>query len=148
MHCTACGTKNPEGAKFCIECGGSFQHCCPSCGVGNPPQAKFCAECGTTLQPLAPSLRTLGSRCDARSAERRQLTVMFCDLVDSTALAEQLDPEEWRAVVREYQRVSAIVIRHFEGYIAQYLGDGLLVYFGYPVAHEDDALRAARAGLD
>jgi predicted ATPase/class 3 adenylate cyclase len=83
-----------------------------------------------------------------RGAERRQLTVMFCDLVGSTALSEQLDPEEWRAVVREYQRVSAEVIRHFEGYIAQYLGDGLLVYFGYPVAHEDDAQRAARAGLE
>jgi len=73
---------------------------------------------------------------------------MFCDLVGSTALSEQLDPEEWRAVVREYQRVSAEVIRHFEGYIAQYLGDGLLVYFGYPVAHEDDAQRVARAGLE
>src|SRR5215472_8564492 len=80
-------------------------------------------------------------------AERRQLTVLFCDLVDSTALATQLDPEELRAVVRAYQATCARVIARFEGHIAQYLGDGLLVYFGYPRAHEDDAQRAVRAGL-
>ena len=80
-------------------------------------------------------------------AERRQLTVLFCDLVDSTALASQLDPEELREVVRAYQDTCAKVIARFEGHIAQYLGDGLLVYFGYPLAHEDDAQRAVRAGL-
>jgi class 3 adenylate cyclase/predicted ATPase len=80
-------------------------------------------------------------------AERRQLTVLFCDLVDSTVLASQLDPEELRAVVQAYQATCAKVIARFEGHIAQYLGDGLLVYFGYPLAHEDDAQRAVRAGL-
>jgi class 3 adenylate cyclase len=83
----------------------------------------------------------------APDAERRQLTVLFCDLVDSTVLASQLDPEEWREVVRAYQEACAKVIARFEGHIAQYLGDGLLVYFGYPYAHEDDAQRAVRAGL-
>src|SRR5262245_14167247 len=77
-------------------------------------------------------------------AERRQLTVLFCDLVESTALASQLDPEELREVVRAYQDTCAKVIARFEGHIAQYLGDGLLVYFGYPLAHEDDAQRAVR----
>src|SRR4030095_14238906 len=81
-------------------------------------------------------------------AERRQLTVMFCDLVDSTLLANQLDPEDWRAVVRAYQETAAAVVQRFDGYIAQYLGDGLLVCFGYPQAHEDDARRAVRTGLD
>jgi predicted ATPase/class 3 adenylate cyclase len=80
-------------------------------------------------------------------AERRQLTVMFCDLVDSTVLAGQLDPEDLREVVRAYQETCAKVIARYEGHIAQYLGDGLLVYFGYPLAHEDDAQRAVRAGL-
>jgi class 3 adenylate cyclase len=80
-------------------------------------------------------------------AERPQLTVLFCDLVDSTVLASQLDPEEWRAVVRAYQATCTKVIARYEGHIAQYLGDGLLVYFGYPLAHEDDAQRAVRAGL-
>jgi class 3 adenylate cyclase/predicted ATPase len=80
-------------------------------------------------------------------AERRQLTVMFCDLVGSTPLAEQLDPEDLREVVRAYQEACAKVITRFDGWIAQYLGDGLLVYFGYPLAHEDDPQRAVRAGL-
>jgi predicted ATPase/class 3 adenylate cyclase len=80
-------------------------------------------------------------------AERRQLTVMFCDLVDSTHLSGQLDPEDLRAVLRAYQQTSAEVIQHYEGHIAQYLGDGLLVYFGWPQAHEDDAQRAVHAGL-
>src|SRR5438552_17961542 len=80
-------------------------------------------------------------------AERRQLTVMFCDLVDSTALSGQLDPEDLREVVRAYQQVCAEVITRFDGHIAQLLGDGLLVYFGYPQAHEDDAQRAVRTGL-
>jgi TOMM system kinase/cyclase fusion protein len=83
----------------------------------------------------------------APEAERRQLTVLFCDLVDSTVLASQLDPEDWREVVRAYQETCAKVIARYEGHIAQYLGDGLLVYFGYPQAHEDDAQRAVRAGL-
>src|SRR5439155_3101095 len=81
------------------------------------------------------------------AAERRQLTVMFCDLVGSTALSAQLDPEELREVEREYQRRCATVIRRFEGYLAKYIGDGLLMYFGYPMAHDDDAPRAVRAGL-
>jgi class 3 adenylate cyclase/predicted ATPase len=80
-------------------------------------------------------------------AERRQLTVLFCDLVDSTALSSQLDPEDLREVVRAYQQVCSAVITQFDGHIAQLLGDGLLVYFGYPQAHEDDAQRAVRAGL-
>src|SRR5215471_4820766 len=80
-------------------------------------------------------------------AERRQLTVMFCDLVDSTHLSSQLDPEEYREVVRAYQRVCTEVIQRYDGHIAQLLGDGLLIYFGFPVAHEDDAQRAVRTGL-
>jgi class 3 adenylate cyclase len=83
----------------------------------------------------------------APEAERRQLTVLFCDLVDSTVLASQLDPEDLRQVIQVYQDTCAKVIARFEGHIAQYLGDGLLVYFGYPRAHEDDAQRAGRAGL-
>jgi predicted ATPase/class 3 adenylate cyclase len=87
---------------------------------------------------------------DARpsEAERRQLTVMFCDLVDSTALSEKLDPEELRELVRAYQAACAEVIDRFAGSIAQYLGDGILTYFGYPTAHEDDAARAVHAGLE
>ena len=82
-----------------------------------------------------------------QEAERRQLTVLFCDLVDSTRLASRLDPENLREVVMAYQATGVEVLQRFDGYIAQYLGDGLLVYFGYPQAHEDDAQRAVRASL-
>ena len=104
---------------------------------------------GDAEPPAAPHTRTASPAVapPPTEAERRQLTVLFCDLVDSTALAGQLDPEELREVVRAYQDTCAKVIARFEGHIAQYLGDGLLVYFGYPLAHEDDAQRAVRAGL-
>jgi class 3 adenylate cyclase/predicted ATPase len=95
-------------------------------------------------QEASPALRATAPPPDA---ERRHLTVLFCDLVDSTVLARQLDPEDLREVVRAYQDTCAKVIARFDGHIAQYLGDGLLVYFGYPLAHEDDAQRAVRAGL-
>src|SRR5947207_3359552 len=80
-------------------------------------------------------------------AERRQLTVMFCDLVGSTALAARLDPEDLREVIAAYHRAVAEIIEGFDGFVAKYMGDGVLVYFGYPQAHEDDAERAVRAGL-
>jgi class 3 adenylate cyclase/predicted ATPase len=80
-------------------------------------------------------------------AERRQITVMFCDLVGSTALSERLDPEDMRAVISAYRRAAGEVAERYQGHVAQYLGDGLMVYFGWPVAHEDDAIRAVHAGL-
>jgi class 3 adenylate cyclase/predicted ATPase len=95
----------------------------------------------SSTQPPAPNTQR-------SEAERRQLTVLFCDLVGSTALSEQLDLEELREIVQAYQQTCAEVIHRYEGHIAQYLGDGVLVYFGYPVAHEDDAARAVRAGLE
>ena len=82
------------------------------------------------------------------SAERRQVTVMFCDLVGSTALSARMDPEDLREVIAAYHRCAAEIVRRFGGFVAQYLGDGVLVYFGYPQAHEDDAERAVRTGLE
>jgi class 3 adenylate cyclase len=82
-----------------------------------------------------------------REAERRQLTVLFCDLVGSTELSARLDPEEMREVIRAYQHAVAAEVGRFEGHVAKFMGDGVLAYFGYPKAHEDDAERAVRAGL-
>ena len=82
------------------------------------------------------------------TAERRQVTVMFSDLVGSTALSARMDPEDLREVISAYQKCVAETVRHFGGFVARYLGDGVLVYFGYPHAHEDDAERAVRAGLE
>jgi Adenylate and Guanylate cyclase catalytic domain len=108
-----------------------------------PPQSSLSPPTYATpsVEPASP---VVTSRTP--EAERRQLTVMFCDLVDSTELSSQLDPEDYRDMVRAYQRVCSEVITRFDGHIAQLLGDGLLVYFGYPQAHEDDAQRAVRTG--
>jgi class 3 adenylate cyclase len=117
-------------------------------GASAPPESIASPE--PREEPhAAPSTPAASSSAQSHTpdAERRQLTVLFCDLVDSTPLASQLDPEDLREVVRAYQEACAKVIARFEGHIAQYLGDGLLVYFGYPLAHEDDAQRAVRAGL-
>ena len=81
-------------------------------------------------------------------AERRQITVMFCDLVGSTALSEKLDPEDLRGLMQAYQKACGDVVERYEGHVAQYLGDGLMTYFGWPAAHEDDAQRAVQAGLE
>src|SRR5215813_13579997 len=88
-----------------------------------------------------------GDAAPRSDAERRQLTVMFCDLVGSTALSARLDPEDLREVIGAYHRAVADVVRSYDGFVAKYMGDGVLAYFGYPRAHEDDAERAIRAGL-
>src|SRR5215471_8992306 len=166
MRCPSCGFANSDGMHFCGHCGTKLPTPCPACRFTNPADHRFCGNCGARLpEPAAPPSPPSPARQDDQpatqttpvgsrpathhppEAERRQLTVLFCDLVNSTALASQLDPEELRAVVRAYQDTCAKVIGRFEGHIAQYLGDGLLVHFGYPRAHEDDAQRAVRAGL-
>jgi class 3 adenylate cyclase len=90
------------------------------------------------VQPKRPS---------GHEGERRHLTVLFCDLVGSTAISAQLDPEEWRETVASYHRAAAEAITRFDGHVAKYLGDGVMAYFGWPEAHDNDAERAARAGL-
>jgi class 3 adenylate cyclase len=99
--------------------------------------------------PVAGPVHQLSPRqLPTDTAERRQLTVLFCDLVDSTSLGARLDPEDYSEVIQAYQACVTRVIERFDGFVAKYMGDGALSYFGYPCAHEDDAERAVRAGLD
>jgi len=112
---------------------------CPSCGFANVAAARFCANCGKALE---------GATATPEVVERRQLTVLMCDAVGSTALSQALDPEDLRDLLAGYQQVCSDVVKHHDGHIAQYLGDGVLIYFGFPHAHEDDARRAVRCGLD
>ena len=161
--CPRCQHTNPAEARFCTACAAPLAVRCPTCGQDNLPGAAFCQACATVLPstlhpPSVPPQDAPAVHPRARVAhppvalaspetERRRLTVLFCDLVDSTTLAGHLDPEDFREVVRAYHQTCAAVIHLFDGYIAQYLGDGMLVYFGYPGAHEDDAQRAVRTGL-
>jgi class 3 adenylate cyclase len=105
-------------------------------------------EDGKVLVWAGPAADTTAPPAPTPEGDRRQLSVMFCDLVGSTALSEQLDPEDLHELVTAYQQAVLRVVQRYEGHIAQYLGDGILAYFGYPAAHEDDAVRAVRAGLD
>ena len=163
MHCPQCQHQNGDTAKFCEECGVRLITTCPQCGQQVSPTAKFCPECGNALTLGQKGKRGKGERTkNKRSSskakslepsvqspvgERRQLTVMFIDLVSSTALSARLDPEDYQAVVQTYQITSATIIEQYAGYIAQYLGDGILVYCGYLTAHEDDAVRAVHSAL-
>ena len=104
------------------------------------------AELGDSNKPATAVERSDEPSASAE-AERRQLTVMFCDMVGSTALSTRLDPEDYREVIRAYQDACAGVITRYDGYVAKYMGDGVLAYFGWPQAHEDDAGRALSAGL-
>jgi class 3 adenylate cyclase len=116
--------------------------------IGPRLKLKAAIQALNESRPGAVDAKRSGQPSDIQpSAERRQLTVLFCDLVGSTELSHRLGPEEYRELVRTYQSACAEVIARFDGHVAQYLGDGLLVYFGYPKAHEDDAQRAVRASL-
>src|SRR5438046_6037619 len=110
MRCQNCSADNPHIAKFCIQCGLPFQRLCEKCSFRNPPEARFCAQCGTPFGAAAPVDATVSIRAEAEprergpTGERRHLTVLFCDLVGSTAIAARLDPEEWRETVAGYHR--------------------------------------------
>jgi class 3 adenylate cyclase len=149
LLCPKCGTKGIYGKKFCAECGSLLSFRCSNCNSDNAPDANFCADCGTPLiSPTGnPVLETSPVQAHALGGERRHLTVLFCDLVGSTQIAARLDPEEWRETVAGYQHAVAEAITRFGGHVAKYLGDGVMAFFGYPEAHDNDAERGARAGL-
>jgi predicted ATPase/class 3 adenylate cyclase len=151
MNCPSCGSANQDDNLFCGHCAAPLIQHCDACGHENPAGNRFCSDCGAPLTDVALSERSstvaTADKLVSPGAERRQLTVMFCDLVGSTALASRLDPEDLREVIGEYHRDVARAVGRFDGFVAKYMGDGVLAYFGYPQAHEDDAERAVRAGL-
>lgn len=164
MNCPKCQSVNRPERNFCAMCGEPLRAVpCPDCGFVNGGSERFCGGCGRTIAIVpghaqadrppaeassAVALAEPWNASGALGAERRQLTALFCDLVESTALSERLDPEELRDVLHDYHEALAEIIHRFDGYIQSYSGDGLLVYFGYPRAHEDDPQRALRAGLE
>jgi len=143
MHCSSCAAEIPEQSKFCWQCGAAVVQRCQACRAINPALRKFCIDCGAKLrvESVVPKAR------DSRPIERRQLTVLFCDLVGSTELSARLDPEDFGAIIAGYRRCIVETVGHFGGFVARHHGDGAVVYFGYPHAHEDDAERAVQAGL-
>jgi class 3 adenylate cyclase len=120
-------------------CGTPLRQVCPRCSFENSAELKFCGGCGARLQEV---------RAEDARGERRQLTVLFCDVVGATALSKLVEPEDRRELIVSWQKVCGDAVRAHEGHVAQYLGDGVVMYFGYPHSHEDQAQRAVRCGLD
>ncbi len=147
MKCLSCSVDLPEGSKFCPQCSRAIGIACPACHHSNQAGAKFCAQCGAQLLERRDEHAHPVAANGLPVAERRQVTVVFCDLVGSTALSARLDPEDLGAVMTSYHRCCSKVIKDGGGFVARYMGDGVLAYFGYPRAHEDDSERAVRAGL-
>ena len=168
MRCLQCDTDNPDGAKFCIECGAALQNRCPNCGCENVARAKFCMECGTALtkspnpQPPAPGphtytpphlaerIRAEQAALEARGAvdgERKTITALFADIKGSMELIEDLDPEDARSIIDPALQLMMAAVHRYEGYVAQSMGDGIFALFGAPLAHEDHAQRALFAAL-
>jgi predicted ATPase/class 3 adenylate cyclase len=171
MDCPNCRHPNPPSAKFCNECGTPLKAGCPNCGHENPPGAKFCSECGTPLTAAPPPTvpkQPAPARSDLHAlipnefaaklasaraqqemvGERRIVTMLFCDVKGSTAAAGNLDPEDWAQIINGVFEYMIRPIYKYEGTVARLMGDGILAFFGAPVAHEDDPQRAILAALD
>jgi len=146
MECLNCQSENPEGLNFCGVCGSPLNtRRCFTCNFENPPSFKFCGNCGKTLDSEEPQQSP--TEPSGSQQERRQLTVLFCDLMDSTRLSHLMDPEDLLPIIRNYQDICSRHIDYFGGTVARFVGDGVLAYFGFPQAHEYDAERAIQAGL-
>lgn len=168
MSCPTCGAANPAGARFCNNCGARLPEGCPDCGHVNPADARFCNNCGRRLQDapsaapaaapanpldryLPPEMRAkleAARRTRAGAGERRIVTILFCDVKGSTAAAGQLDPEEWADIINGAFEHMIEPVYRYEGTVARLMGDGILAFFGAPIAHEDDPQRAVLAGLE
>ena len=146
-NCPRCGANLPRGKKFCGDCGLPLPWQCATCGAENPAGKRFCADCGTAQLHATPVPPDLATAAATPVAERRHLTVMFADLVGSTEISARLDPEDLREVIASYHSCVTGLVARFGGFVARYVGDGVLIYFGYPRAQEDDPERAVRAGL-
>ena len=159
--CPACSAANPAEAKFCGSCGEVLAASCPRCGHRNPTDGSFCLDCGSALATpaLGPALASpktytpaslaakILADSPAQAGERKQITVLFADVAGFTSISERLDPEETRAMMQRAFAVMLEEVHRYEGTVSQFLGDGMLALFGAPIAHEDHAQRAIRAGL-
>ena len=172
MPCVECGSENRDGARFCRGCGTALALVCSGCGAGLPADSRFCDACGTPVS--APDVRPItaspqgipsASKRDPRhytpahladkiltsrsaiEGERKQITVLFADIQSSTSIAEEIDPEEWHAILDRFFRILTRGVHRFEGTVNQFTGDGIMALFGAPIAHEDHAQRACYAAL-
>ena len=169
MKCPKCNFENSAEAKFCVECGNKFEVPCPTCGFGNFPSFKFCAECGEKLAQLhepTPETHSFDDKLEQIQkylpkgiaekilaqkgkieGERKQVTVMFCDMVGFTALSERFDPEDIYPIMDKIFEILIRKVHDYEGMVNKMTGDGIMALFGAPIALEDSPQRAIRSAL-
>ncbi len=143
-HCDPCLREYPAGSRFCVECGSPLLDARSPASPSSISSARFTGSRTGPIVAEEPEPYGLGS---GRSIERRHLTVLFCDLVDSTRLSARVDPEDWHHAMGLFHYTARAAITRYAGYVAQFQGDGVIAYFGFPVAYEDGPSRAVRAGL-
>jgi hypothetical protein len=167
MDCGSCGAEILPDSLFCTACGAKIEIRCGACPARNPPGARFCRRCGSILGadvqiadadpraatpvPRSYTPKHLADKIlqskSALEGERKQVTVLFADVKGSMELAEQLDPEQWHAILDRFFQILTEGVHRFEGTVNQYAGDGIMALFGAPIAHEDHARRACYAAL-
>ena len=158
MRCSRCHAENLAGMKFCGGCGAPLLFACPSCGAANPPDNRFCGGCGApfdgpglhdsvTSEPYIPQPVPTSAPRGKLAAEMKQVTVLFCDIVDSTPLTERLGPEAMRDLVAAFLETSLAEVHRYGGTASQFTGDGFLALFGAPLTYEDHVRRALLAAV-
>ncbi len=151
MSCRACGADNPEGSRFCGSCGASLAAVqpCSQCGAENPVGQAFCNSCGARLEEPSAAIGESAPVAGQPEidGERKHVTVMFADVMGSMDMAEQVDPDEWRKIMRHFFSLLSDGVTRFEGTVDKFTGDGIMALFGAPIAHEDHAARACFAAL-
>jgi class 3 adenylate cyclase/tetratricopeptide (TPR) repeat protein len=163
VHCPSCQGENPEGSRFCLQCGAGLGAQCGACGAELPAPARFCNQCGAAVEGSAPAqpererspadytpkhlAEKILTQKSAIEGERKQVTVLFADVKSSMDIQEGVDPEEWHGIMDRFFQILADGIHRFEGTVNQYTGDGIMALFGAPIAHEDHAQRACYAAL-
>jgi class 3 adenylate cyclase len=149
VNCRECGTPNPEGVAFCINCGTPFAEACAVCGTARVGNARFCGTCGNRFPDVPPAeTPTSPAATDADRTERRLVSVLFVDLVGFTPFTESRDSEDVRDTLDRYFEIARAAIARHGGLIEKFIGDAVMAVWGAPVAREDDAERAVRAGLE
>ena len=165
MHCRSCQHDNRAEARFCAECGAALGLSCPACGKENAPESKLCDGCGGTLSAATLTASAHSARPILRDytpphlaqkilqshaaleGERKQVTVLFCDMANSTELAQRLGADAMHELLNQFFAMALAEVHRLEGTINQFLGDGFMALFGAPVAHEDHVRRALLAAL-
>jgi class 3 adenylate cyclase/tetratricopeptide (TPR) repeat protein len=146
LHCPSCGSENEDSARFCGDCGSPLAFTCPNCGAAASAAKRFCQQCGS---PLGAAVAAAESQVPAPPpAERRLLSALFADLVGFTSISEARDAEEVRDLLVRFADVARSVVQRYGGVVDNFIGDAVFAVWGTPIAHEDDAERAVRCGLD